>query len=82
MASVVAVLATLMLTVAPTDSGLLSFTQVGINTSAGDQYDPHVDGDLAAYSARPGTDEEIRYYRFSSAADVVCVRASFTSPPD
>ncbi|MGH8657566.1 MAG: hypothetical protein ACREV4_03530 [Gammaproteobacteria bacterium] len=40
-------------------------TAVTINNGAGDQYDPHVSGDFAAYAM----DLAIRYYRFSNAAD-------------
>src|SRR3989304_6841035 len=38
---------------------------VTVNAGAGDQYDPHVSGDWAAYTS----DNSIRYYRFSTAAD-------------
>lgn len=53
----------------PQDAGTLSFTTVTINRSPGDQYDPHVDADLAAYSnASPGT-TEIRYFNFATSSD-------------
>lgn len=39
---------------------------VGINTQPGDQYDPHVFDDVAAYTADP----LIRYYRFSTGVDL------------
>lgn len=41
------------------------FLSVPINAAPGDQYDPHVEGDVAAYTADPA----IRYYRFSTAVD-------------
>ena len=36
---------------APSDGGTVTLLPVTINASAGDQYDPHVSGDLAAYTA-------------------------------
>jgi hypothetical protein len=41
-----------------------------VNTGAGEQNDPHVSGDLAAYTdGTPLTSQTIRYYRFSTGAD-------------
>lgn len=40
-------------------------TEVAINTSAGDQNDPHLSGDWVAYAS----DFSIRYYRFSTGVD-------------
>lgn len=37
-------------------------TEVAVNIGAGDQYDPHVSGDWAAYTS----DDSMRYYRFST----------------
>ena len=42
-----------------------ALTPVVINAGPGDQYDPHVSGDWAAYTS----DTSIRYYRFSTAVD-------------
>ena len=39
------------LALSPSDGGPLTLLPVTINASAGDQYDPHVGGDLAAYTA-------------------------------
>lgn len=62
-------LTSLTLTLAPQDAGGVSFTRITINDGAGDQYDPHVDDDLSAYSdAEPS---QIRFYRFSSGVDQV-----------
>ena len=36
------------LALAPSDGGLVTLLPVTINASTGDQYDPHVSGDLAA----------------------------------
>lgn len=58
-----------LLSVTPIGSGTLSPTRVIINDQPGDQYDPHVDGDVAAYSASTGSDH-IRYYRFSTGQDL------------
>lgn len=52
--------------VTPEDSGTISpLFPVPINTSAGDQFDPHVSGDIVSYTAASG----IRHYSFFSAAD-------------
>lgn len=69
MVSTVTALLALSLSTAPVNGGLLSHTTVPINTSAGDQYDPHVDGDLAAYSSDLSTSQQIRYYRYSTGID-------------
>lgn len=42
---------------------------VTINAGAGDQTDPHVSGDYAAYTDMTGYRGSIRYYRFSTATD-------------
>jgi uncharacterized protein (TIGR03382 family) len=55
------------LAVTPANGAAPTLTPVTINAGAGDQYDPHVSGDFAAYTS----DDSIRYYRFSSAADAV-----------
>lgn len=65
----VTALLALSLSTAPVSGGLISHTTVPINTSAGDQYDPHVDGDLAAYSSDLSTSQQIRYYRYSTGVD-------------
>jgi hypothetical protein len=45
----------------------LTVTPIIINNSSGDQTDPHVDGDLAAYT--DSATSQIRYYRFSTSVD-------------
>lgn len=66
LAPVVAVL----LSITPGNGGVLTPTRVTINNQPGDQFDPHVDGDLAAYSSSTTVDQ-IRYYRFSTGVDSV-----------
>lgn len=70
---VVAVMA-MLLTVTPDNGGLLLAPQITINNQAGDQFDPHVDQNLAAYSNAVDTltslTQEIRYYEFSSDKDL------------
>ena len=39
------------LALSPSDGGPVTLLPVAINVSTGDQYDPHVSGDLAAYTA-------------------------------
>jgi len=58
---------TVVISVADTPKQL-TLGRVNINTSAGDQFDPHVDGDLAAYSEITST-QQIRHYRFSTGVD-------------
>ena len=55
------------------DGGLLPVTPITIDNRPGDQFDPHVDQDLAVYSnaeyiANGALIQEIRYYRFSTGA--------------
>ncbi len=61
-------LVSVLLSVTPINGGVLTPTRVTINNQPGDQFDPHVDGDLAAYSNN-STSDQIRYYRFSTATD-------------
>ena len=51
--------------VVPVNGVMPTLTSVTINNGAGDQYDPHVSGDLAAYTS----DLSIRYYNFATDSD-------------
>jgi hypothetical protein len=53
------------LAVVPVPTPLPPVTQVTINTSAGDQYDPHVSGDWSVYTS----DLTIRYFNFATGVD-------------
>lgn len=53
------------LAIVPSDGGPLTLSPVTINAGSGDQFDPHVSGDLAAYTS----DTTIRYYDFSVGSD-------------
>lgn len=53
--------------VTPPSPILVNSPIVTINNSAGNQTDPHVNGDLAAYTN--AADRSIHYYRFSTATD-------------
>lgn len=66
-ASIAALIPVMSLALSPSDGGPLTLLPVTINASSGDQFDPHVSGDLAAYTAGPN----IRYYDFFSAADAM-----------
>jgi hypothetical protein len=55
------------LAVTPTNGGLVSGTSVTIDNSAGNQTDPHVSGNLAAYTNL--ADNHIHYYDFTSAVN-------------
>ncbi len=73
MGTVAAVLA-MALTFSPQSGGLLSTPQITINNQAGDQFDPHVDQNVAAYSSAvdtlaSGLIQEIRYYDFPTNSD-------------
>lgn len=64
-------LTALSLTTVPQPGAPIARTTVPVNATAGfDQYDPHVDDDLAAYTQdnSDGT-LSIRYYRFSTGVD-------------
>lgn len=54
------------LAVTPADGGALTLFPVTINASAGDQYDPHVSGDIASYT----DGNTVRYYNFFTGNDV------------
>jgi Tol biopolymer transport system component len=66
-----AALLTVVLTILPVSGGTLTPPKILIDGAAGNQFDPHVDLDLAAYSnagtSTFGPVEEIRYYSFSTA---------------
>jgi uncharacterized protein (TIGR03382 family) len=54
------------LAIAPNDGGPVTILPITINAGVGtDEYDPHVNGDLAAYTAS----DKIRYYDFFSGND-------------
>jgi len=55
--------------IVPVPGRPLTLNQVTINSNAlSDAFDPHVDGDLAAYSEITLT-QQVRYYRFSTGVD-------------
>jgi len=54
-----------LLAAVPIDGGPLAILPVAINATAGDQFDPHVDGDWASYTS----DNNVRYYNFFTGAD-------------
>jgi hypothetical protein len=75
-------LAALLLTVStwasavvPINGGLITLTRVPINTNPGEQYDPHVDQDIAAYSELIGFDQSVHFYQFSTGLDTTIPRA-------
>ena len=49
----------------PLDGGPITISPVVINASTGDQYDPHVSGDIVSYTSS----DKIRYYDFFSGDD-------------
>jgi hypothetical protein len=51
--------------IVPVNGTAPTLTPVTINSSAGDQFDPHVSGDWAAYTSDTG----IRYYNFATNTD-------------
>ncbi len=51
--------------IVPVNGVTPTLTPVTVNNGTGDQYDPHVSGDFAAYTS----DLSIRYYRFSTGID-------------
>jgi hypothetical protein len=68
--------------ITPVDGGPLDhFFPVAINTSTGDQYDPHVSGDLASYTSQIFDGfryyDSIRYYDFLTGNDL-----QVPAPPD
>ncbi len=63
------VLTAMLIAAAPVSGPPLVLSPITINNQPGEQYDPHVDGDLAAYSDAVAT--QIHYYRFATAADAV-----------
>ncbi len=65
LAMAVVIFPAVALAVVPVNGALPTLLPVTINAGAGDQNDPHVSGDWAAYSS----DLSIRYYRFSTGVD-------------
>jgi hypothetical protein len=55
--------------VTPANGGPVGGPHVTINADTGDQNDPHVSGDLAAYTYAAGTTSVVRFYDFVSGAD-------------
>ena len=67
---VVALVGSMMVSVTPVQGPALTVSPVSINANQADQpFDPHVDGDLAAYS--DAVTGQIHYYRFSTGVDSV-----------
>ena len=60
-----ALIPAVVLAVVPVNGAAPTLTPVTINAGPGDQNDPHVSGDWAAYTS----DLAINYYRFSTAVD-------------
>src|ERR1043166_6258259 len=52
----------------PLNGGQLVGTTITINNGLGDQYDPHVSGDLSAYTSTELW-TTVRYYNFLTGAD-------------
>lgn len=55
--------------VVPTPSGTVVGPTIVVNSSTGDQDDPHVSGDLATYTDKGGSNWTIRYFNFLTNAD-------------
>ena len=66
LAVVAAALPGAALALVPTDGPALTILPVAINASGGDQFDPHVDGNLVSYTS----DTNICYYDFFTGNDV------------
>lgn len=61
--------------VIPTPGGPLTLTPIPVNVGIGDQTNPSVDQDLAAYSAIDRNNLQIRYFRFSTGVDLAVPNA-------
>jgi len=70
-----ATLLAISLATTPVNAGALSYTRIDINTSEGDQSDPHVDANLAAYTSLTTAGEEIRYFTFPAGPDLAVPNA-------
>jgi hypothetical protein len=75
LAALLLIVSTWASAVVPINGGLITLTRVSINTNPGDQYDPHVDQDIAVYSELIGFDQSIHYYLFSTGLDATIPRA-------
>ena len=65
------VIPAVLLAVVAVDEGFLSpALAYTINDGAGDQFDPHVDGDIASYTSV----DDVRFYNFFTGADLVLYR--------
>ncbi len=56
---------TAVLAASPVDGGPITIFPVVIHAGSGDQYDPHVSGDIGSYTAN----DKVRFYDFFSGAD-------------
>ena len=73
MGTVAAAVLAMALTITPQSGGLLSTPQIIINDQPGDQFDPHVDQNVAAYSSAVETPllvQQIRFYDFPTNNDL------------
>ncbi len=61
--------------VTPVNGPPVTVTPVPVNVSPGEQYDPHVDQDLIAYSELAGFDQILHVFRISSGVDQSVPRA-------
>src|SRR4051794_485096 len=59
---------TVVFALTPANGGVISGAPVLINTSPGNQTDPHVSGDIAAYTDEATGMAVIRYYDFLTSA--------------
>ncbi len=75
MGTLAATVLAMTLSVTPANGGLLSPPQITINNQPGEQFDPHVDANTAAYSNAvdlgvAGLLQQIRYYDFPTNQDL------------
>lgn len=68
MVAAVGLIVSVVLAITPVSSGNVIGAPILINTSPGNQTDPHVSGDIAAYTDQSGAFSVIRYYDFLTGA--------------
>ncbi len=68
-AMVLLLVSTLTMAVVPINAGQVTLNRIPINTSPGEQYDPHVDQDVATYSELINFERVVHYYQFGSGID-------------
>jgi probable HAF family extracellular repeat protein len=62
----------------PEFAGVIGVPSITVNAGAGDQNDPHVDGDDLSYTHNHSTTSQVRHYSFATGSDAAIAGAAGT----